>query len=220
MLIAVPLSDRDLEENLNHCVEKGADIIELRVDLFEKRDPQSVLDCIQKVHRAGLKTILTVRSEKEGGSGIENRLEIFRMCSPHSHYTDIELSSQDIISQVRNMVKSAGKRLIISYHNFELTPPTWILREVFREAKRWGADVVKISVKARSYEDTARLLCLGREEEGEKILIAMGEYGKVSRIAGFVFGSVISYAFLGSATAPGQLSLEEMVRIRNMIMEV
>ncbi|MEO0259096.1 MAG: type I 3-dehydroquinate dehydratase, partial [candidate division WOR-3 bacterium] len=112
---------------------------------------------------------------------------------------------------------TAGKKLIISYHNFELTPANWILKEVFREARRWDADIVKISVKANSYQDTARLLCLGKEEEGEKILIAMGEYGKVSRVAGFVFGSVISYAFIGSAVAPGQLSLEEMVRVRSLV---
>ncbi|MEM1590153.1 MAG: type I 3-dehydroquinate dehydratase, partial [Candidatus Bathyarchaeia archaeon] len=135
--------------------------------------------------------------------------------APYSDYIDIELSSQDIISQVRDIVKTAGKKLIISYHNFELTPANWILREVFREARRWDADIVKISVKANSYQDTARLLCLGKEE-GEKILIAMGEYGKVSRVAGFVFGSVISYAFVGSAVAPGQLNLEEMVKIRNL----
>ncbi len=217
MLIAVPLSDENFEENLRLCKEGGADIIELRVDLFENKDPDFVLGCVQRVHEAGLKTILTVRSEREGGSRVENRLEIFKKVSPHSDYTDIELSSQDIISEVRDAVKSAGKRLIISYHNFELTPANWILREVFREARRWSADIVKISVKSNSYEDTARLLCLGKEEEGQKILIAMGEYGKVSRVAGFVFGSVISYAFVGSAVAPGQLSLEEMARIRSLI---
>ena len=216
MLIAVPLADKNFEENLRLCKEKGADIIELRVDLFENRDPQFVLECVERVQREGLKTILTVRSQREGGSQVENRLEIFRKVAPYSDYTDIELSSQDIISQVRDIVKTAGKKLIISYHNFELTPANWILREVFREARRWDADIVKISVKANSYQDTARLLCLGKEEEGEKILIAMGEYGKVSRVAGFAFGSVISYAFIGSAVAPGQLSLEEMVKIRSL----
>ncbi len=218
-LIAVPLSDKDFEENLRLCREKGADLVELRVDLFEKKDPSFVLKCVNKAQALGLKTILTVRSEKEGGSRVENRLEIFRKASPYSDYTDIELSSQDIISTVRDIVKFSGKKLIISYHNFQLTPSDWILREVFREARRWGADIVKVSVKANSYEDTARLLCLGKEEEGQKILIAMGEYGKVSRIAGFVFGSIISYAFLKESTAPGQFSLEELVKLRDMFVK-
>jgi len=217
MLIAVPLSDKNFEENLRLCKEEGADIIELRVDLFENKSPDFVLECIKRVQGIGLKTILTVRSEKEGGSKVENRLDIFKACVPQSDYTDIELSSQDILPYVKEIVKSSGKKLIISYHNFDLTPPNWILREIFREAKRWSADIVKIAVKANSYEDTARLLCLGREEEGEKILIAMGDYGKVSRIAGFVFGFVITYSFVGSAVAPGQIELKEMVRIRSLL---
>jgi 3-dehydroquinate dehydratase-1 len=71
-----------------------------------------------------------------------------------------------------------------------------------------------VAVKANSYQDTARLLCLCEKEEGEKIIIAMGKYGKISRLAGYIFGSVISYAFYRSATAEGQLSLEEMVRLK------
>lgn len=217
MLIAVPLTDKGFEENLQTCKEKGADIIELRVDLFENKDPDFVLECIEKVKKAGLRTILTVRNEKEGGSKVENRIEIFRRCSPYSDYTDIELSSQDILPEVRDIVKTSQRKLIISYHNFELTPPNWILKEILREARRRQGDIVKISVKANSYEDTARLLCLGKEEEGDKILIAMGEYGKISRIAGFVFGSVITYSFIGSPVAPGQVELTEMVRLRSLL---
>ncbi|MFN3870563.1 MAG: type I 3-dehydroquinate dehydratase, partial [Aquificaceae bacterium] len=197
MLIAVPLSDKNFEENLRLCKEKGADLIELRVDLFENKDPSFVIECIQKVKDMGLGTILTVRSEMEGGSKVKNRIEIFKKASPYSDYTDIELSSEELLSEVRNRVKASGKKLIISYHNFELTPPSWILKEIYRSARRWGADLVKIAVMARSYEDAARLLCLGREEEGPKILIAMGEYGKASRVVGFIFGSSISYSYIG-----------------------
>lgn len=216
MLIAVPLSDSNFEENLELCKRGGADIIELRVDLFQNKDPEHVLELLDRVHQSGLKTILTVRSPKEGGHPVENRLEIFRKVSPYSDYTDIELSSQDIISEVRHIVKSSGKKLIVSYHNFELTPPNWILREVFREARRWSADIVKVSVMARSYEDTARLLCLAKEE-GEKILIAMGEWGRLSRVAGPVFGSVITYSFVGSAVAPGQIDLESLKRTLELL---
>ncbi|MDW8293916.1 MAG: type I 3-dehydroquinate dehydratase [Aquificaceae bacterium] len=217
MLIAVPLSDKHFEENLLYCKEKGADIIELRVDLFENRSPDFLLECLRRVQEEGMKTILTIRSEQEGGSRVENRLELFRICAPHSDYTDIELSSQSLIAEVRELVRGAGKKLIVSYHNFDVTPANWILKEVFREARRWGADVVKVSVKANSYEDTSRLLCLAREEKGEKIIIAMGAHGKVSRVAGFIFGSSLSYAFVGSAVASGQLSLEEMVELRRIL---
>ncbi|ADC89177.1 3-dehydroquinate dehydratase, type I [Thermocrinis albus DSM 14484] len=213
MLIAVPVTSL---EPLKECKEKGADLIELRVDLMESPTVDRALTVLEEAHRLGLGTILTVRSAREGGRDLPNRLELFEKLSPFSDYTDIELTSLDILPQVRNTVLSAGKKLIISYHNFERTPAGWILKETIREARRWGAHIVKIAVKAESYTDVARLLCAGSQEEGEKILIAMGSYGKISRLAAFVFGSVITYAFLGKATAEGQLPLEEMVRLREI----
>jgi len=216
MLIAVPLTDKNFEENLRVCKELGADIVELRVDMFEDKDPQKVKELIEKVQKEGLKTILTIRSEKEGGKHVENRIELFRALSPISDYTDLELSSLSLISEVRDITKAHGKKLILSYHDFEKTPPKWVIREIFREARRWGAEITKVAVKANSYRDVSELLCVGKEEEGEKILIAMGNIGKISRLAGFVFGSVISYAYVGFAVAEGQIPLEEMVRLRKL----
>ncbi|WP_448584089.1 type I 3-dehydroquinate dehydratase [Thermocrinis sp.] len=214
MLIAVPLSDQSLEEDLKAVKELGADIVELRVDMFKRTEPDYVLSWVKRAKEVGLLTILTVRSKEEGGREVPERERIFELVSPHADYTDIELSSQALIPYVRNITKNSGKKLIISYHNFELTPANWIIREIFREGRRWGADVVKVAVKANSYEDSARLLCIARQEEGQKIIISMGRYGKISRISGFIFGSVISYAYYKQATAEGQLSLEEMVKLR------
>ena len=217
MLIAAPLSDQNLEEDLRAVKELGADIVELRIDMFERTEPDYVLSWVKRAKELGLSTILTIRSPQEGGKDVPNRERIFELVSPYADYTDIELSSRALIPYVRNITKASGKKLIISYHNFELTPANWILREVFREGMRWGADIVKVAVKANSYEDTARLLCVARQEEGQKIIISMGKYGKISRVSGFIFGSVISYAYYRQATAEGQLSLEEMVKLREIL---
>ncbi len=215
MKIAVPLSDTEFYKKAKICKEIGADIVELRVDTFKDKSVENVKNLIEYAHSIGLETILTVRSEKEGGSYVENKEEIFLQCAPLSDYTDVELSSGYLVHKV----KPIAKKLIISYHNFELTPSEWILREILREAKRVGAHIVKIAVMARSYEDVARLLCVGKEEPIDKILIAMGNYGKVSRLCGYIFGSVITYSYIGESVAPGQLPLEEMVKLRKMFYE-
>ncbi|AAC06389.1 type I 3-dehydroquinate dehydratase [Aquifex aeolicus] len=213
MLIAVPLDDTNFSENLKKAKEKGADIVELRVDQFSDTSLNYVKEKLEEVHSQGLKTILTIRSPEEGGREVKNREELFEELSPLSDYTDIELSSRGLLVKLYNITKEAGKKLIISYHNFELTPPNWIIREVLREGYRYGG-IPKIAVKANSYEDVARLLCISRQVEGEKILISMGDYGKISRLAGYVFGSVITYCSLEKAFAPGQIPLEEMVELR------
>jgi 3-dehydroquinate dehydratase-1 len=216
MLIAVPLTDKEFDRHLEVCKTLGADIVELRVDMFENTKVEHVSKLIQKAHSVGLMTILTIRSEEEGGRKVENREELFEQVAPLSHYTDVELSSVSILSKVRDIIKAHNRTLIISYHNFSATPPRWILREVFRSARRWGADIVKIAVKANSYKDVAELLCIGKEEEGEKILISMGKMGSISRLAGFVFGSVISYAFIDKQVAEGQIHLEQMTKLRKL----
>ncbi len=213
MLLAVPLDDKNFSENLRKAKEKGADLVELRVDQFSDTELSYVEERIKEAKETGLGTILTVRLPSEGGREVKNRGEILENLSPLSDYTDVELSDRYTLIKVSQKVREAGKKLIVSFHDFERTPPNWIIREVLREGLRYGG-IPKIAVRANSYEDVARLLCISRQVEGEKVIIAMGDYGKISRLAGFVFGSVISYCSLGRSFAPGQIPLEEMVRLR------
>ncbi|NPA32708.1 MAG: type I 3-dehydroquinate dehydratase [Aquificae bacterium] len=215
MLIAVPLDDKDFSAKVREAKEKGADLVELRVDQFSDTSLPYVKELLLYAKDSGLGTILTVRIPEEGGREVPNREELLWELSVLSDYTDVELSQRGLIVKLYPRVKEAGKKLIISYHNFELTPPNWIIREVLREGYRYGG-IPKLALSARSYEDVARLLCVARQVEGEKILISMGQKGKISRVAGFVFGSVITYAFLGKSFAPGQIPLEEMVRLRDL----
>ncbi|WP_457601663.1 type I 3-dehydroquinate dehydratase [Hydrogenivirga sp.] len=216
MLIAVPLTEKDFQDRVREAKDKGADLVELRVDQFERTDAEHVADRVHEVKDAGLGVILTVRSPEEGGRQVENRREIFEKVAPLCDYADIELSSRELIIPVRNAVVRGGGRLIVSFHNFEFTPPNWVLREVLREGHRYGG-IPKVAVRANSHEDVARLLCVGAKENYDKVLIAMGDVGRVSRVAGYVFGSLITYASLGESLAPGQLPLEKVVELRELL---
>jgi 3-dehydroquinate dehydratase-1 len=219
MLIAVPLSDRAFSEKVKKARSLGADIIELRVDQFEDTSIGHVGRCLESVKEEGLKTILTVRIPQEGGRPVANRTEILREFAPISDYTDVELIARQEVQAVKEFISKGKGKLIVSFHDFDKTPPLWVLREILREAKRLGADIPKISVMARERKEVARLLCLGNEEPGDKILISMGKVGSISRIAGFVFGSVISYASLEESFAPGQITLQELVKLRDFFYE-
>ncbi len=214
MLIAVPLTDREFGSRLRRAKEGGADAVELRVDQFSRRDTDHVEDLARQVKDEGLKLILTVRIPQEGGCEVANREEIFERVAPIADFTDIELRERQLIPKLKKLLPESG-RLIISYHNFKLTPATWVLREILREGHRYGG-IPKVAVRANSREDVARLLCVGHSEDYDKILIAMGEVGRISRIAGYVFGSIITYAALDEGSAPGQLPLEDTVKLREL----
>jgi len=98
---------------------------------------------------------------------------------------------------------------IISYHNFEETPTD--LEGLLYRLRKKPARFYKIAAMARSSLDTLRMVKL-TEKYPDLIGICMGEDGKPSRILG---KSPIVYAALsyGEATAPGQISLEEMLHL-------
>lgn len=212
MKIALPITDFDFDNMLLKA--KGADILEFRIDSFSNKDINYISFLLEKATNFGFETILTIRSEKEGGSYVENRLSMFEKLMPLASYTDIELSSTDILPQISKLSKEYKKPLIISHHNFELTPANFIIQELIREALRYG-DIPKLAFKANSYEDVARLMCACKYK-GKKIIISMGEYGKISRISGYIFNSFITYAYLYKPNASGQLSLQEALTLRDM----
>ena len=48
------------------------------------------------------------------------------------------------------------------------------------------------------------------------VTMAMGELGKITRVASDSFGSSWTFASVGTTSAPGQLSLSEMLTIREI----
>ena len=45
--------------------------------------------------------------------------------------------------------------------------------------------------------------------------MAMGDLGKVTRVSGELFGSCLTFASVGRASAPGQIAVDELDRILN-----
>lgn len=81
--------------------------------------------------------------------------------------------------------------------------------------KKRGANIIKISVMAKSFADTISIIMLAKELELLKIphiLIAMGKKGALSRILTPTLGGSIMFAPLTSSklSAPGQLTVKEL----------
>ena len=49
------------------------------------------------------------------------------------------------------------------------------------------------------------------------ITMSMGDYGKVSRVAGKSFGSAMTFGCLGKASAPGQINVDDLRAILNIL---
>jgi 3-dehydroquinate dehydratase/shikimate dehydrogenase len=97
-------------------------------------------------------------------------------------------------------------RVMLSLHDFERTPD---LPRSMNPPAHVGVDAVKIAAEARSIQDSVRLLRLARNSRN-LIAVPMGEIGLPARILALREGSALTYAPVATATAPGQVSLDEM----------
>ncbi len=214
--IAVPLSDENFLSNLENAFFKGADIIELRVDMFEDRSIEKIKSMLREIKARDLMSILTIRAKWEGGAteiDDTEREKIIRECIDLVDYVDIELSSHDLIEKMRELIKEKGKNLIISYHDFEKTPADEVIKSIIDKSFKYGADIAKYAFYTTTHEDVGRLLTITYDyyKRGKKLIaIGMGELGKITRVAGYFFGSIITYTFIGSSVAPGQISIDKL----------
>jgi len=212
--IAVSFADQVPEDDLERARREGLDVFELRIDRYTSSDREHVLTEVQRFE--GLPTIATIRTADEGGQWAgsdEERLDLLRAVLPHVDGIDIELASIEVLLKVIPVAKSLGKVVIISNHNFEATPPMEDLEEMARRAKELGADFVKLSAMANSFEDlrTLAAFTITNAELG-LIVIAMGQHGTASRVFFPALGSRLTYAYSQAWPVSGQLTYEETFR--------
>jgi 3-dehydroquinate dehydratase/shikimate dehydrogenase len=97
-------------------------------------------------------------------------------------------------------------RIMLSMHDFRRTPP---LARSVQMPRRGEFDVIKIAAHAQTIADSVRLLRFVRRSKN-CIVAPMGEVGLPARILALREGSVLAYAPVAQATAPGQVSLREL----------
>lgn len=213
--VAGTLKDTDVF-TLNKDMLNPADFIELRIDMFSDVSVGHVVNIFKALKDKTKKPIIaTARDVKEGGEKeITDRLAIYKAVMPFSEIIDVEILSEDILSNIKKECIEQKKILIGSYHNFQLTPDEEFLEDILSKAKALGSDIVKIAVMAKNKDDLINLLTFTKRNKDKGLItICMGEIGLPSRVISPVFGSLITYGYFSTPTAPGQLSVSELIYI-------
>ncbi len=233
-LICAPLIGRTRERILAEAAivaAKGCDLIEWRVDFFERiGETAAVLDAARDLRAAAgdMPIIFTRRSVNEGGEPISiNDADVVRLyevvsASQLVDFVDFEMGNDALL--VRQVIATAHQhetRVILSYHNFTETPSQAFMVERFVEAEQLGADMAKVAVMPRDRNDVLALLAATAlaEETAQIPLISMsmGALGAITRMIGGEFGSALSFAVGDSSSAPGQLPIADLNQIAEII---
>lgn len=226
-LICVPIVARDeqaLSDQARKSIAGGPDIIEWRVDFFEQAEKTDRLKKALRILGQTIGTIpliFTCRSFDEGGAreiSRQDRVSIIEtaLSTGVPDFIDIELSSG--AEAVGKVVAAAGKNnvhTILSFHDFHKTPSREFIKEKLYDAQQAGGSIAKVAVMPQSAEDILTLLEANVEArkgpvEIPIITMAMGKIGVITRMAGWLFGSDVTFAVGDRASAPGQIPIEQL----------
>ncbi|HFC9394119.1 TPA: type I 3-dehydroquinate dehydratase [Streptococcus pneumoniae] len=224
MKLIVLVMPRSLEEAqaLDATRYLDADIIEWRADYLPKEAILQVAPAIFEKF-AGRELVFTLRTRSEGGEidlSPEEYIHLIKEVAQfyQPDYIDFEYYSyKDVFEEMLDF-----PNLVLSYHNFQETPEN--MMEILSELTILNPKLVKVAVMAHTEQDVLDLMNYTRgfktlNPEQEYVTISMGKVGKVSRITADVTGSSWSFASLDEVSAPGQISLASMKKIREILDE-
>ena len=199
----------------------SADCVEWRADWFaDALDADALSRCLRGLQAAlGEKLLLvTFRTKAEGSEKALSAEQYAAFCktvcaSGCADLLDIEFfPNQEALPSLIAMAHDAGVKVVCSSHDFQKTPPKAELVRRMVQMQQAGADLPKLAVMPTCRTDVLELLAATAEmadqnPETPVITMSMGALGAVSRLAGETFGSAMTFANPGQASAPGQVSL-------------
>jgi 3-dehydroquinate dehydratase-1 len=206
------------------------EVVEWRVDHYvDASDTKNSLQTLQGVkERLGEKALLfTFRTSAEGGNcSIEKeayyQLNLEVAACGCADLIDLEaFMDEEWTKSVIKEIHKTGARVIASNHNFAKTPDTEEMVRRLIRMETLGADVAKLAVMPMNRQDVLNLLqaTVNADEQMEipVVTMSMGSLGVVSRLCGSLTGSAMTFAAVGEASAPGQISVEQMQQFLNVI---
>jgi 3-dehydroquinate dehydratase type I len=186
--------------------EALADLFEVRIDLIGGKW-QEVASGLHKPW------IATNRNASNRGryAGSEDRrlAELFTALDMGAEIIDIEIETEgleDIVKRIKGKAKC-----LLSYHYWAGTAPPEKLAAIVQRQLAAGADICKVVTTAGGLDDNLAIIRLPSLFPWASVIaLAMGTAGALSRVLSPLAGGYLTYASMGrgSASAPGQLSLE------------
>lgn len=230
--ICVPLTGSDQEQlqaEAEAAMKKSIDLVEWRGDCFCRVHDLTEMEQTAKILRQQMgdcPILFTCRTEDGRFSiSIRDYIELNKrmIATGCIDLVDVELFMGDMVC--RELVEYAHAHhvaVVISNHEFEQTPDVDVMVRRLQSMRYLGADVPKIAVMPKNNRDVLKLL---QETDTFNqwfgdcpiITMSMGKMGVISRLCGETFGSALTFATVGKASAPGQISVDEVETILDIL---
>lgn len=236
--IAAPLvgtTPEDLWHEAEAVATAGVDVAEWRADhLVAARGtvapPPDVAQILAglRARLGAIPLLVTVRTSVEGGAVEISDADLTTLLialvegavdeDARPDAVDVELARGTALAAVLPRARQHGVAVVVSAHNFQATPSRDAMVAHLEAMAAAGGDVVKLAVTAQDPSDVLELLAATLEAsqrlDRPVITMSMGPAGVVSRLAGEVFGSALTFGQVSAPSAPGQV---EVSRLRDAV---
>ena len=207
------------------------DLVEWRADgfddIFDFEKVKTVLLQLRK-ELGETPLLFTFRTAKEGGEkSIDDMTYIalnkIAVESGKVDLVDVELfAGKTVVEDVLNVAHQNQVKVIASNHDFEKTPSKEELISRLQKMQEMGADILKIAVMPESTKDVITLLSATEEmctnyAKQPIVTMSMSKGGLISRLAGETFGSAITFGAAKKASAPGQIPVEDLRKVLEIL---
>lgn len=206
------------------------DIVEWRVDYFENAyDADDIRNVLHDLRNtlSNIPILMTFRTMEDGGQkAIDDKSYaelIIKSANPeYVDLVDVEVFSgnglevRKLTDKIIETVHASNIKVMASYHNFKNTPAKEDLIKRVDIMRILNADICKLAVMPICTGDVITLLDTTEALHSIDmpiVTISMSKLGAISRISGEVFGSSITFGYTDKASAPGQISVNELNKL-------
>lgn len=218
-------------EEATYLKTLDADVVEWRVDFFEQVEELSqVKTALGELRKVLPETplIFTFRSLKEGGEkevSTDYYVELNRTIAETAQVDMIDVELFTGVNEVKELIEAAHQHdvyVVMSNHDFDKTPAKEEIISRLCKMQELGADLPKIAVMPNNTKDVLTLLDATREMKEEYadrpiITMSMAGTGVISRLAGEIFGSALTFGAAKKASAPGQVPVAELRQVLELL---
>ena len=204
---------RDFRGLVRHALRETP-TVELRLDwLANDEERHKALDWLRKFAPANAVFVATCRRRIGGGefTGTATQEIFWLMKAKEAGCAWCDLEVETMRELRTKSIRGFGlpPKVMLSIHDFRRTPK---LPEKLKVPAQGEFAAVKVAAMSRHLSDSTRLLRLAHRTE-RVVVVPMGEIGLPARILALREGSGLVYAPVAAATAPGQVPLDEMLKL-------
>lgn len=218
--ICIPLMSQDLISLSNEVFADNAlpgDLYEWRLDHYLGDVPAGLWACSAASRRP---LLCTLRTQGQGGGVnlttgeyVRRTRELIELAE-YFQLIDIELSAgEGPVKELTAAAHEKGLITVVSQHDFAGAPERQEALDLLCHMRDLGGDIPKLAVMPKNPLDLFNLMSASWEASvllGPVITVGMGPLGLLSRVAGCLSGSCVTFGAGERASAPGQMEVREL----------